>query len=135
MERAVNVLGDIKDLSEMLQGASLDQARLVPGGGGLRLELELTRACAELQPAGRRGFRLRPRVPWVKSRLVLNGISDAAVQRVDDGSPAQTSLLVCDAVTGGYTLSVTSHDGLRLVLTLDRLSGDFRDVGKPIEQH
>ncbi len=135
MERAIQVLGGIKDLSELLQGASLDQAKLVPGGARLRLELELTRACPELQVAGRGSFGFQRRVPWVKSRLVLNQIRDAAIQRLDDGSPAQVSLLACDAVLGGYTLSVTSHDGLKLVLTLDQLDGKFVDVGKPIVQH
>ena len=146
MERAIRVLGDIKDLSELLQGASLDQARLLPatasaaGGPGpsngrLRLELELTRACPELQAPGGRGWGFRPRVPWVKSRLVLQQVSGASVQRLDDGSPAQVSLLACDAVSGGYTLSVTSHDGLQLVLTLEQLDGEFKDIGQPAEQH
>jgi len=144
MERDLRVLGDIKDLSELLQGASLDAVRLLPapaatlgrpgpGSGRMRLELELTRACPELQSAGPRGFGVRPQVPQVKSRLVLREITHAAVQRLDDGSPAQVSLLACDAVAGGYTLSVISHDGLKLVLTLDQLSGEFADVGKPVK--
>ena len=133
MERAITVLGDIKDLSELLQGASLDQVRLLPGNGRMRLELELTRACPELQPAGGRKWGFRAKVPWVKSRLVLQQVSDASVRRLDDGSPAQVSLLACDAVLGGYTLAVTSHDGLQLVLTLEQLDGEFRDVGKPVE--
>src|SRR3989338_5460733 len=127
----ISVLGDVKDLSEILQGASLDQVRLRPDGGRLRLEAELTRACSELRPAGRGGFGLRPRVPWVKSRLTLGEIRDVSVQRLDDGSPAQMSLLACDAIPGGYTLSIMSHDGLKLVLTLDQLRGQFADVGKP----
>ena len=134
MQRTITVLGDIKDLSELLAGASLDQAKLVPNGARLRLELELTRACPELQPAGRGGFGFQRRAPWVKSRLALNQIREASVQRLDDGSPAQISLLACDAVSGGYTLSVTSHDGLKLVLTLDQLDGQFVDVGMPVIQ-
>ncbi|MBI4341445.1 MAG: hypothetical protein HY598_04095 [Candidatus Omnitrophica bacterium] len=132
MQRTITVLGDIKDLSELLQGASLDQVKLSPGGGRLRLELELTRACPELQPAGRGGFGFGRQVPQVKSRLALGQIREASVQRLDDGSPGRLSLLACDAVSGGYVLSVTSHDGLKLALTLDQLDGDFRDVGKPL---
>ena len=130
MERAINVLSDIKDLSELLEGASADQIRLFPSGRGLKLDLELTRACLEALPAGQAsGFRRK--VPWVKSRLVLNQIRDAAFERLEDGS-AHVSLLACDSIGGGYTLSVASHDGLRLVMNLDALQGEFQDIGKPV---
>lgn len=132
MEWTINVLGDIKDLSEMLQGASADSLRLQPAGGRMQLELELTRACPELASAQGRGFG-RARVPFVKSRLVLNHIREAAVQRLDDGSPDRLSLLACDAIAGGYVVSIVSHDGLKLVLTVDQLQGQFSDMGKPVD--
>ncbi len=132
MERTIAVLSDVKDLSELLNGASIDHARLVPSGGRLRLEMELTRACSELQPAIHRGFMGRTKTPFVKSRLSLGQIKDAAVQRLTDAPPAQASLLSCEAVSGGYTLVVTSPDGLRLSLNLEQLNGQFADLGQPI---
>ncbi len=128
MERTIEFLGDIKDLSELLGGASIDQIRLSPAGGRLKLDLELTRACLEAVPAG--GGAFRRKTPWVKSRLVLNQIRDAAFERLESGS-AQVSMLACDAIGGGYTFSVTSHDGLRLVLNLETLQGEFRDISQP----
>lgn len=132
MQRTVSVLGDIKDLGELIEGASIDAARLVPAGDSLRLEMELTRACAEQAGAARGGFLSRQKTPWTKSRLLLEGIKDAAVGRAPEGPGAHPSLLGCEAVTGGYQLTVTSHDGLRLSLTLDRLSGQFSDIGQPV---
>jgi hypothetical protein len=132
MERTIQVMGDLKDLGELLDGAGIDQARLAPSDGRLRLDMELTRACPELQAAARPGFGGRRKVPWVKSRLVLERITDAAVQRVTDGGAAQPPLLACEAIAGGYTVAVTSHDGLRLVLTMDQLSGAFQDIGQPV---
>ncbi len=132
MERTIAVLSDVKDLSELLHGASVEQARLVPSGGRLRLEMELTRACAEMPAVAHRGFMGRIKIPWVKSRLSLGQIKDAAVQRLSHAPPAQTSLLSCEAVAGGYTLVVTSPDGLRLSLTLEQLNGQFADLGQPI---
>ena len=128
MERNIEVLGDIKDLSELLGAASIDQIRLFPAGGRLKLDLELTRACLEAVPAS--GGAFRRKTPWVKSRLVLNQIRDAAFERLENSS-AQVSLLACDSVGGGYAISVTSHDGLRLVMSLEGLQGEFQDIGKP----
>ena len=133
MERSIAVVNDVKDLSELLDGASIDQARVMPAPGGLRLELDLTRACAELPPAKPRGFLARANRPWVRCRLTLNQVTDAAVQRLADAVPTQTPLLVCDAVPGGYQLTVTSPDGLRLSLDLEQLSGQFVDIGTPVE--
>ncbi len=131
MERTISVVTDVKDLSELLNGASVDAARLSPSGGRLRLELELTRACPELPPVRRGGFLSRPKVPWVKSRLILDGIADVSVRRLDQ-TPQPVPLLSCEAVVGGYTLAVTLYDGLQLSLTLDQLSGTFADVGPPL---
>ena len=133
MEQRISVVSDVKNLSELLNGASVDQARLVPSGGRLRLELELTRACPELATVVRRGLLTRTKTPWVKSRLVLDQIKDAAVQRLVDTPPDQTPLLSCEAIPGGYQLVVTAPDGLHLQLTLEQLDGQFADVGKPIE--
>lgn len=130
MERAIQVLGDIKDLSELLQGASIDKMRLQASGERLKLDLELTRACLEGTPAG----SAKPfgrKIPWVKSRLTLSDIRDAAFEYAQSGS-SQVSLLACDSIEKGYTLSVTSQEGLRLVMSLDTLRGAFEDVGEPV---
>ena len=133
MKRTIAVVNDMKDLSELLNGARVEQASLVPSGGRLRLEMELTRACPELQTAVRRGLLTRTKTPWVKSRLTLNQIKDASVQRLTETPPGETPLLSCEAIPGGYTLVVTSPDGLRLSLALEQLIGQFADVGSPIE--
>lgn len=130
MERAIEVLGDIKDLSELLQGAGIDKMRLLASGGRLKLDLELTRLCAGALPSGQ-GNLLRRKMLWVKSRLVLSRIRDAAFERAQ-GSASRVSLLACDSIEGGYTLSVTSREGLRLVMSLDALQGQFQDVGQPV---
>ena len=133
MEQTIAVVSDVKNLSELLEGASVDGARLVPSSGRLRLEMDLTRACPELQTVVRKGFMSRTKTPWTKSRLTLDAIKDVAIQRAADAPPDQTPLLSCDAVPGGYSLTVNSHDGLRLQLTLEQLSGRFADTGSPIE--
>ena len=133
MERTIAVMSDVKDLSELLEGASIDGARLVPQAGRLRLEMELTRACPELQTVVRKGFMTRTKTPWTKSRLTLEAIKDVAIRRAADAPPNQVPLLLCDAVPGGYSLTVNSHDGLRLQLMLEQLSGQFADTGSPIE--
>ena len=132
MERTLTVLTDVKDLGELLGGANIDLARLVPSGRRLRLELELTRACPELQTVVRRAFVTRTKTPWVKSRLTFDHVQDAAVQRLAEAPAGQAPVLSCEAIPGGYTLTVTSPDGLRLVLTLAQLSGQFADVSQPL---
>lgn len=132
MERAIAVLNDIKDLSEMLDGARIDQARVTSSGGHLRFELELTRAMVEEAPAAHRGFFTRAKTPWVKSRLSLDQVQDVAVQPLSDRSPQQVPLLNCEAIPGGYRLVVTAPDGLQLSLTLGQLTGRFQDVSGPL---
>lgn len=129
MERTVTVLSDIKDLNELLQGARVDRFRILPSGGRLRLDLELTRVCLESAVASPGGF-FRRKVPWVKSRLVLDQIRDAAFERAESAS-ADVSLLACDSISGGYALSVTSQEGMRIMMNCDGLSGLFEDIGKP----
>ena len=127
MERTIAVVNDVKDLSELLSGARVEQARLVPSGGRLRLEMELTRIYSELQTVERHGLLTRTKTPRFKSRLVLSQIKDAAVQRLTDAPPGETPLLSCEAIPGGYTLVVASSDWLRLLLTLEQLDGQFAD--------
>jgi hypothetical protein len=121
MQRTVSVLGDVKDLGDLLEGASIDSAKLLPAGQYLRLDMELTRACREL-----------PKSPWARSRLTLGLIKDVAVGRAPEVPGAHPSLIGCEAVAGGYRLTVTSRDRLQLSLTLDRLSGEFSDIGQPV---
>lgn len=132
MERTVTVLSDVKDLGELLGGARVDQARLVPSSGRLRLELDVTRACPELQVVERRGLVRRRRIPWVTGRLRLDQVKDAIVQRLDGPPPGQTPLLECEAIPGGYRFVVTTPDGLRLQAVLEALSGQFADTGTPM---
>ena len=133
MERAITVVTDVKDLSDLLHGASVDQARFVASGGRLRMELELTRAMAEQQRVVRHGMFKRVRTPWVKGRMTLERIQEVTVQRVGDLGPDEFPLFACEAVPGGYQVVVTTPDGLRLSLALEQLSGQFHDVGTPIE--
>ena len=133
MQRAIAVVTDVKDLSELLHGASVEQARMVSSGGRLRVEVELTRAMMEQQRVVRHGLFKRTQTPWIKGRLTLEGIQDVEVQRVSDQPPDQTPLLTCEAIPGGYQFVVTAPDGLRLQLTLAQLSGQFEDIGRPIE--
>ena len=133
MERAIAVVNDVTDLSELLDGARVDRARLVPEGGRLRLELELTRACRELQTVVRRGLLKRSTTPWAKSRVVLDRVSEAMVQRLVEMPPEPIPLLTCEAVAGGYQLTVTTSDGLRVDVTLAALSGRFMDTAAPVE--
>ncbi|MBI3010993.1 MAG: hypothetical protein HYY58_00670 [Candidatus Omnitrophica bacterium] len=133
MEKAIAVLTDVKDLSEVLDGASVDRVCLIPSGGRLRLEMELTRACPELNTVVRRGFLTKTKTPWVKGRLSLGQIKDASVERMAETPADQPPLLLCETVPGGYTLVVTSPDGLRLSLTLEQLEGQFADIGRPVD--
>ncbi len=124
MERTISVLSDVKDLGELLAGACIEQARCVPSGARLRLEIELTRPCRE-RPT-------KPPIPWVKSRLQIGQIKESSVQRVSEQVRGQTPWLSCDAIPGGYHLMITSADGLRFVLTLEQLNGQFADVGQSV---
>ena len=132
MERAIAVVNDVTDLSALLDGARIDQARVVPEGGRLRLEVELTRACRELQTVVRRGLLMRTQTPWAKSRVVLDRVSEAVVQRLPDAPSDQVPLFACEAIPGGYRLTVTAPDGLRLQATLGALSGRFADTTAPM---
>ena len=87
MERLISAFSDVKSLSELLDGASVDRSRWAPHDGALRLELELTRACRELKTSRRPGLFAKTRVPWVRSRLTLDHVTDVVVQRVSDAPP------------------------------------------------
>lgn len=133
MERTITVLTDVKDLGELLNGSRVDQAQLIPSAGRLQLVLELTRAMVEQQHVVKRGPFRRLKTPWSQCRLTLNRITSVTVKRLTDLAPDQTPLLSCDAVSGGYQLTVQAPDGLQFVLGLDQLDGSFADIGSPIE--
>ena len=133
MQRTMTVVNDVKDLAEWLKGASVDQAQLVPSGGRLQLVIELTRAMVECQQTARRGLLKRVKTPWTTCRVTLNSIHSVTIKRLTDAPPGQTPLLSCEAVPGGYQLTVQAPDGLQFVLGLERLAGTFADVGSPIE--
>ena len=133
MERAITLVTDVKDLSDLLDGAGVDEARLVSVGGRMQLGLHLTRAMIERQQVVRAGFLKKMKTPWTKCDLTLKGITTIAIKRVTDAPPDQTPLLSCDAVKGGYQLIVQGPDGLQFVLGLEQLDGTFVDIGSPIE--
>lgn len=133
MERAVAVVSDVKDVGELLNGASVEQAQLVPSDGQLTLILELTRALLERQEVVRRGPFRRLKTPWTKCELRLRHIRSVTVRRLTDQAPNHAPLVSCEAVSGGYEVTVQAPDGLQFVLSADRLDGAFTDVGTPIE--
>ena len=133
MERAINVLTDVKDLSEWLKGSRVDEAKLEPSTGQLAFTLELTRAMTERQTRARQGLFMRTKTPWIRCRLTLHHIGDARIKRLTDQAPNDTPLLTCEAVKGGYQLTVQAEDGLQFILNLDQLDGTFTDVGSPID--
>ena len=133
IERTIGVVSDIHDIGELLEGATLDEARCEPRAGRMELVLELTRAMRERQVTVRQGLRRRIKTPWTKCRLTLSGINRVAVKRLTDLAPDQTPLVSCDAVPGGYQVLVRDADGLQLVLGMATLQGQFSDVGSPIE--
>lgn len=133
MERGITVVSDVKDLGELLSGASVDQASIVPDGRHVELTVELTRAILERQVVVRQGLFKRAKTPWTKCRLTLRKITSVAVKRVTEQEPHDVPILQAEAVSGGYQLTVHAPDGLQLLLGLDTLDGLFADVGAPIE--
>ena len=129
MERAIRVMGDVKDLNDWLRGAGLNEARLVPSGDRVSLVVDLTRAMFE-QPPVRRGL-FKQQTPWTACRLTLNGITQSTVKRVET-APDETPLIACDAIHNGYQCTVQAPDGMQFVLTMETLDGRLTDVGSPI---
>ena len=132
MERAITVLSDVKDLGELLDGSRIEQVRMSVSGVRMRLELKVTRAMVEAPRTPRRGLFGRTHIPWITGKLTLNGIRDVSVQQRTDEPPDQVPLLACEAVPGGYTMTITAPGGLRLQLALEQLDGQFVDVGSPV---
>lgn len=132
MERAIAYLTDVKDLSELLDGATIDQVRTTSTPSGAEVILELTRGMLERQTVVRQGLFRRAKMPWTKCRLTLQGAKELVVQRATDVPPDQP-LINCEAVLGGYHCTVQGTDGLFLSFKLDQLQGLFTDVGSPIE--
>lgn len=133
MQREIKVLTDVKDLSELLSGASVDRVRLSPGGVGMQMMAELTRAMPERQTVIRQGLFRRLKTPWITCELKLSHITSVNVKHLTDLSPDQTPVMACEAVPGGYELTVQAPDGLQLMMHLDQLDGSFADIGSPIE--
>lgn len=133
MHKQLSVLSDVKDLAELLDGAGVEQAKLVPAGGRLELVLEGTRAMVEQPPVARGGLFQRAKTPWTKYRLTLTRITGVTVTRAEPTSADHAPLLACDAVPGGYELTVQAPDGLRLVVGLEQLDGTVVDVGSVIQ--
>ena len=130
MERAIDVLSDIQDVNDLLRGAGVDQVRLVPDAGSVRLEVELTRAMPELAATVRSGLMTRTKTPWTKSRLQISKIKASSLRRLGDGE-GQLPLVSCEAVPGGYSALFNTPDGMQLKLEMEQLSGRFWDLGSP----
>ncbi len=133
MQRDIKVLTDVKDLSDLLNGASVEQAQVSPGGNGLQLTARLLRAMPERQTVVKKGLFRRLKTPWTTCEVTLSHITSVNVKHLTDVAPDQTPLIACEAVPGGYQLTVQAPDGLQLMLNLDQLDGSFADVGSPIE--
>lgn len=133
MERAISVVTDVHDLSELLSGARIEQAQVAPHDGQLELVVDLTRAMLEHKTTVRQGLIRRVKVPWTKCRLRLQAIASASIKRLAELPADHTPILVCEPVKGGYQLTVQAHDGLQFVLGLEQLRGTFSDVGSPID--
>lgn len=129
MNKQLTVLSDVKDLAELLDGAGVEQAKLVPAGGRLELVIEGTRAMVEQPAVARSGWFTRAKTPWTKYRLTLTRITSVTVTRVEHAPADHAPLFACDAVPGGYQLTVQAPDGLQLVAGLEQLAGEFEDVG------
>lgn len=132
MERTITVLSDVKDLGELLQGAGIDQASLVPTNGRVQLVIDGTRAMVEQPQTERGGLFKRPKTPWTKFRLTLGQITNVTIARAEQSAADQAPLLACEAVAGGYQLTVRTPDGLQLMLAMDRLQGAFADAGSVV---
>ena len=131
MERTIGYLTDLKDLSNLLVGARIEHAELVPAVGSCSLDLQLTRAMVEQPAAQRAGLFKRPKTPWSSSRLTLKRIRSVAIHRAEDLT-ADTPLLDAEAVPGGYAVKIQSPDGLQFLLQVDQLQGQFADIGSPV---
>jgi len=132
MERTITVLTDLKDLSELLHGATLQATRGVPAGGALQLIFEFTRELVEHQPTEHRGWRHRVNIPRTPCELRLSRITTVTVRRSSERSSASLPLLSCDAVPGGYQLTVQAPDGLQVVVGMTQLDGTFADLGTSV---
>lgn len=133
MQRDIKVLTDVKDLSELLNGANVEHAEVKPGGNGMQLMARLLRAMPERQTVVKHGLFRRLKTPWSRCELAFSHITSVGVKRLTDAAPDQTPLMACEAVPGGYELTLQAPDGLQLMMRLDQLEGSFADVGSPIE--
>lgn len=133
MQRDIKVLTDVKDLSELLSGANVEQVQLKPSGGGLRLAARFLRAMPERQTVVKRGPFRRLRTPWTACELNLSRIQSVTVKRLSDLAPDQIPVLACEASPGGYQCTIQAPDGLQLTVGLDQLDGSFSDVGAPVD--
>ena len=132
MNKTISVLSDIQDLGELLRGAAIDQAALSPSEGRVEVVIEGTRAMVEQPAVAGGGWFTRPKTPWTKFRMTLGRITQATLARAEQAAGDQAPLLACDAVAGGYHLTVRTPDGLQLVLAVDKLAGTFSDAGRVV---
>lgn len=133
MERRIQVLTDIKDLNELLAGASVDRTQVVSHPGQTQLIVELTRAMIERQTTVRQGLFQRLKTPFSKCQLTFASIRAVTTAKTDVAPSAASDLMACEPVKNGYRLTIRSGDGTEIALDVDTLNGRFEDVGQPVE--
>ncbi|GEM_PF-3327858 len=133
MERTLQVVTDVQDLADLLQGASVDRVHLAAAGGQMEVVVALTRALLERQEVVQRGLFRRLRTPWTKCELRVSRVASATVAHVTEAQVDHAPVVHCEAVGQGYRLAIQAPDGLQVVVTADQLQGTFADVGHIIE--
>jgi hypothetical protein len=132
MERQIAVLSDIKDVTELLNGARIDRTRVVSGASQTQVIVDLTRAMVERPAVVQPGLFRRSKTLFTKSQLVFS-----AVRSVTNAPPAEGlfegAIMNCEPVKGGYQLTLRGEGQATLVVLVDRLDGVFQDVGQPID--
>jgi hypothetical protein len=131
--RRLTDFAELDQLSRAWNGARVDAMRLHPDAGQLTLTLEVTRADFDHPITVRHGLVTRRTAPWVKSRITIRGVQDADVQRFLDRMPDDAPLFVAEQDGPGHRLTVSSGDGIRLVVTLRGLESLVEDLSGPVE--
>ena len=133
MQRSITVLTDVKDLSELLNGARVEDVRSVSAGGQSQIVATLTRAMVELQRVVPAGLFKRVKMPWTKCQLTIGQVKSASVRQATYPASAQLPILWGDAVKGGYQLILRVDEASEWVLEVPTLDGAFTDIGSPID--
>ena len=132
MKCPINVVSDVKNLGELLDGARVEQVRFSPSGGCLQLHVDLIRSMIEQKKTVRRGLFRQVVTPWIKGHLSLTEIQELSIAQLRDTPTDSLPFLSCEAIVGGYAFQFNSPDGLQLMMSVKQLGGHYADVGAPI---